>query len=629
MSPATSGYPLKDIKLLSVNDRDQKCTYWMYPLINSGSIKLVDIVRKFKPDVKIPDDPIYWQVYRHCKALARLGYVRLERRSHVDWDKTNEQRMDAIESSVQNIFTKALRKDPPPIVSRGTPPTEPDTDISTVKKLEKPFFVVPQENLFALISRVQNSNQFLRGAKSRQEMQEAREKSGFELAKMRMQKRKHCPYYVSVRTKRDRMDAIFRLRGIRKHSMFKRRDKRVLNDEMIKGLAPVQTSFEKYADGIEGLQITLQHKETGEVKFIDYQTRFTDATRQDGIIARYHRIWEKASEGFNTGVMLTLTSYPPSEISKHQHRTSLWHVDRFYSAAWNAYMSKLTKRNRMARRDELLDLKRIEVEKIREVRKKSERCYRCNGTGKLKGIGKEKIRTCPSCKGHGSITRTALTRDERKEALLPMSKKYLCDQKLEKIRETEPDRIELTEEETLEASAPANFRPQYMQVYEFQKNGLLHGHVVIFGKSYLGYWEDIALDWMATGQGERIHVYAIQKEGEKWVWQKAQPKDARNRLPVDYLAKYLGKGVRVKAGHGMYWSINKRFFTNSRALNTDRELPDETEKIESSYEFIGTTRNEEIPVWLRTLHTAREKGRAGYLDALGWSRGDPGGGALA
>jgi hypothetical protein len=624
-SPATVQYPLRDIKLLFVNDRERQCTYWMHPLINSGSVKLVDMVKKFRPDAAIPDSPIYWQVYRHCKALAKAGYVRLEKRSRVDWDKTRELEKQELDSSLDNIFAKALGKPTPPIVSCGTTPTETLEPISTVNIMENAFYVVPLENLFALISRVQNSNQFLRGAKSRQEMQDAREKTEFNFAKLREMKKKNCPYFVSVRTKRDRMDAIFRLRGIRRHSMFKRRDKRIINEELRKGLEPVQDSFEKYRENIEGLQITLQHKESGEVKFIDYQTRFTDETRQDGIIARYHRVWAKASEGFNTGVMLTLTSYPPSEVPKHQHRTSLWHVDRFYSPAWNAYISKLTKRNRAARRDELLDLKRMEVEKIRSVWKKEERCYRCEGTGKLKGIGKEKIRVCPSCAGRGHNMRIALTREERKEALLPMSKDYLCDQYLEKIRETEPDREELTEDEIKEASAPANFRPKYMQVYEFQKNGLLHGHVVIFGKSYLGYWEDIALDWMATGQGERIHVYGIQKEGNVWVWQKAQPQDARNRQPVDYLGKYLGKGVRVKAGHGMYWSINKRFFTNSRALNTDRELPDETEKVESSYQFIGTTRGDVVPVWLRTLHTAREKGSAGYLDALGWSRGDPGG----
>jgi hypothetical protein len=222
----------------------------------------------------------------------------------------------------------------------------------------------------------------------------------------------------------------------------------------------------------------------------------------------------------------------------------------------------------------------------------------------------------------------ALTKDERTAALLPMSKKYLIDQKLAEIIKTEPDRIELTEEETAAATAPAKFRPQYLSVYEFQKNGLLHSHVAIFGKSYLAYWEDIAMDWMKTGQGERIHVYGIQKEGEKWVWLKEQPKDARNRQPVDYLGKYLGKGVKIRGGHGMYFAINKRFFTNSRALDDDRELPDCTEKI-TSYEYIGTTRNDEIPAWLRNLHKDRKKAWAGGLDPLGWGAGDPGGGALA
>ncbi|MFA4928255.1 MAG: hypothetical protein WC558_07045 [Patulibacter sp.] len=603
------------------------------------------MVRKFQPDAKIPDSPIYWQVYRHCKALAKAGYVRLEKREYISTQKTFDLQEKEQCETVHNAFASRLsqmdnQKSPinafnlskpaPPIVSCGTLPTETKEAISTVKIKETAFTVVPTENLFALISRVQNSNQFLRGAKGRREMQEVRENAGINFAKLKIQKkRRPCPYYVSVRTRTDRMDAIFRLQGIRRHSMFKRRDQKVLNDEMIKGLAPVQVSFEKYMETIEGLQITLQNKESGEIKFIDYQTRFTDETRKDGTIARYHRVWNKAGDCYNTGVLLTLTSYPPSEVPKHFHRQSLRHVDRHFGPAWNAFMSKLTKRNRAIRRDELLDLKRMEIEKIRSITLKQERCWHCEGTGKVKGVTKAtKIRTCPRCKGKGHLMKIALTKAERTEALLPMSKKYLCDLKLEEILKTEPDRIELTEDEIAEVTESASFRPRYLQVYEFQKNGLLHSHVAIFGKSYLAYWEDIALDWMKTGQGERIHVYGIQKQGNTWVWLKEQPKDARNRQPVDYLGKYLGKGVKTRSGYGMYFAINKRFFTNSRVLETDRELPDKTEKIESTYEFIGTTRNDEVPVWLRTLHTAREKGKAGYLDALGWSRGDPGG-ALA
>ena len=371
----------------------------------------------------------------------------------------------------------------------------------------------------------------------------------------------------------------------------------------------------------------LQHKESGELKFVDYQTRFTDLDRQSGTIARYHGIWKKAGTGFNTGVLLTLTSYPPSEAPKHQHRSSLHHVDRHFGPAWNAFMSKLTKRNRAIRRDELLDLKRMEVEKYPPVSLKAERCWHCGGSGKVPGVTRAtKIRTCPRCKGKGQLMKIGLTKSERTEALLPMSKKYLCDLKLEEVMKAEPDRFELTEEEITEASAPANFRPQYLSVYEFQKNGLLHSHVAMFGKSYLGYWEDIALDWMKTGQGERIHVYGIRKEGERWVWDKAQPKDARNTQPVDYLGKYLGKGVKNKSGHGLYWSINKRFFSNSRALNEDRELPDQTEKI-ATYEYIGATRNAEIPGWLQAILNGRKAGRVpgGGMDALGWGTGDPGG----
>ena len=197
----------------------------MYPLINSGSVRLADMVRKFRPDAEIPDHPVYWQVYRHCKALARLGYVRIEKREKVDWEATNAARMDEIEKSVHSIFDNAVRKDTPPIVSSGALTGEAQQQISTVKITENGFYVVPTENLFALINRVQNSNHFLDPAKSRREMQEVREKTGTDFAKLKMQRKRPCPYYVSVRTKHERMEAIWKLRGIRRHSMFKRRDK--------------------------------------------------------------------------------------------------------------------------------------------------------------------------------------------------------------------------------------------------------------------------------------------------------------------------------------------------------------------------------------------------------------------
>ena len=41
-----------------------------------------------------------------------------------------------------------------------------------------------------------------------------------------------------------------------------------------------------------------------------------------------------------------------------------------------------------------------------------------------------------------------------------------------------------------------------------------------------------------------------------------------------------------------------------------------TEKIEATYQYIGTTRNDEIPVWMQVINKGRQK--IGSLDPLGW-----------
>ena len=63
---------------------------------------------------EFPDSPEYWIIYHKMKRLQELGYITLERRSSVDWEKTNEERMQEIETSVQSIFLAAVANDPPP-----------------------------------------------------------------------------------------------------------------------------------------------------------------------------------------------------------------------------------------------------------------------------------------------------------------------------------------------------------------------------------------------------------------------------------------------------------------------------------------------------------------------------------
>lgn len=557
MSPALVEYPLRDIKLFFVNDKVNQCTYWLKPAIYSRSIKLTDLVRKCKPGCKIPDDPLYWNIYRRVKRLEKLGYVTLEHKTRVDWDKTNETRMNEIQTSVQSIFASACEKNPPPFSSTGTLTGDTEPKISTVKITESAFTVVPTKNLFTLLCRVQNSNRFFESAKSKGEWGQLKADLGMSCAQLKAQRRK-CPYYLSSRTRGTRIDAVFRLRRMRKHSYFRRRDKRVVNPEVVHELEYIQGKFDQYVNDIEDLKCCMVNKEDGSIKLLDYQTRFTDESRKSGTIARFYRTWEKAGESYNTAVFLTLTSFPPSEATKHQHRASLWHVNRHFAVAWNAYLSLMQKRKRAARRDELLDTMRNRVAKIRS--------YKIDKEGKLK-----------------------LTREERNAALQPMHEE--------------------------------NYRPKYLQVYEFQKNGMIHGHCVIFGSQWLDKFEQIKQDWVRLGQGERIHVYALHKEGDVWSWSKQAPQDSRNRQPVDYLMKYLGKGVRLSSSHGMYWAVNKRFFTNSRALLHDHDLPVEYEKMPARYDFLGTIKGTDIPSWLSRVNVGnlRRTTLFGNLDPLGWA----------
>lgn len=78
-TPATIRSLSRDIKLLFINDRKRKCTYWLHPFINSGIANLAAVFYRFVPKGRVGSDPIYTLIYRSFKRLARLGYVKLSK----------------------------------------------------------------------------------------------------------------------------------------------------------------------------------------------------------------------------------------------------------------------------------------------------------------------------------------------------------------------------------------------------------------------------------------------------------------------------------------------------------------------------------------------------------------------
>ncbi len=81
-------------------------------------------------------------------------------------------------------------------------------------------------------------------------------------------------------------------------------------------------------------------------------------------------------------------------------------------------------------------------------------------------------------------------------------------------------------------------RPVYVAFYEFTKSGLLHVHVIVFGRVFLLPKDTITRVWSRCGQGEVNYVVALRNFGGRW-----RGGDISNLK--GYLAKYLSKVLRA------------------------------------------------------------------------------------
>lgn len=109
-------------------------------------------------------------------------------------------------------------------------------------------------------------------------------------------------------------------------------------------------------------------------------------------------------------------------------------------------------------------------------------------------------------------------------------------------------------------------RPEYINVFEFQKNGRAHLHVLLFGMVWVMSKDELSKLWKKYGAGEIVHFLPVQNDGNGWNWKREKPKDADGKNPEDYLKKYLKKGLFDPEKLFQYWIYNLRFFSYSRKL---------------------------------------------------------------
>jgi hypothetical protein len=123
-----------------------------------------------------------------------------------------------------------------------------------------------------------------------------------------------------------------------------------------------------------------------------------------------------------------------------------------------------------------------------------------------------------------------------------------------------------------------NLKLPYLCVREFQRNGNVHYHIIIFGISWLKRNDDISRIWQEYGQGKITKINKIRWNQERgYIWAEGQaPEDAKGRQPLEYLKKYLLKGQYAEKNPEaalLYWVFNSRFFTYSSSLLSDEHRP--------------------------------------------------------
>jgi hypothetical protein len=346
MSPATVRSPSENIKLLTITERGTNKVFDLTPLLVRGKFSIADITRRFKPGCSIPS-PDYWIIYHKIKRLQELGYITLEKRSNVNWEKTDEARMQEIETSVQSIFAAAVSQDPDPIVSTATPSTESCMHIFTVKTLERSLYVVPTGQLFYLFSQVQNSNSVSKNAK------------------LTSEKWKDRLYRIPSKCAKERVNTIKHLMSIHDRRLFQRDltcprckkpgtyqpGKKIatcscgaswkppLNQFLKNELQDLQSSFQDWHDNQLNKELLFDRGPGTDLVRLPCRTRFTDNGRKVHNIRQFDHGWTRANLLYKRGVFTTLTT----DISLHK---SLWHANRHLSRAFNRYLSLLVSRKK-------------------------------------------------------------------------------------------------------------------------------------------------------------------------------------------------------------------------------------------------------------------------------------------
>jgi len=111
----------------------------------------------------------------------------------------------------------------------------------------------------------------------------------------------------------------------------------------------------------------------------------------------------------------------------------------------------------------------------------------------------------------------------------------------------------------------------YICSYEFTKTGILHGHLALFGNSFLHSPDrKQELKWIARRwcQGQRVSSEEIRKDPHWKTWHRVHT-DSRKDFseePTENTQQYLGKSLVDQLNSELYWTFDTKYFSCSKNL---------------------------------------------------------------
>ncbi|AKB81137.1 hypothetical protein MSBR3_0559 [Methanosarcina barkeri 3] len=128
-------------------------------------------------------------------------------------------------------------------------------------------------------------------------------------------------------------------------------------------------------------------------------------------------------------------------------------------------------------------------------------------------------------------------------------------------------------------------RAEWIKVAEFQKNGMLHYHVLIVGINWLLHKSVIQYSWQKYGGGPILDIHTVKNDSVYgWQWSRSCPLEAAGKTVGDYLQGYLEKSMSPQHG-ALYWAMGIRNWTCSGSLS-ERTKKDKPIKSPTSRYFL-------------------------------------------